>query len=298
LDDYNEDSDMRDQGVPGGDIWDPLKTYSLNQAVSAYDPVEPFTDRAYRSLIDDNTGNDPLNNPVAWQLEWVEDNSRNVDPRLDWTVGRRGIPYWDWGVHTGSDWIRDQTYAGPYSPKKQVYKKSEEGTYTEVGGWTGGWTANGYRMIRYAEVLLLLAECQINLGDLDGARQNINQVRSRAANPDGFVKESDGITSASNYVIGEYLAAVFPFDNANNALKALARERKLELGMEGHRWFDLNRWGNTVIELNRALDYEKNMPWGRATYGDASVGSEDTSYPIPQRQIDISNEVLVQIDGH
>jgi len=50
-----------------------------------------------------------------------------LDPRLDWTVGRRGIPYWDWGKHTGQDWIRDQTYAGPYSPKKQVYKKSQEG---------------------------------------------------------------------------------------------------------------------------------------------------------------------------
>ena len=55
---------------------------------------------------------------------------------------------------TGSDWIRDQTYAGPYSPKKQVYKKSQEGQYTEVGNWTSGCTANGYRMIRYADVLL------------------------------------------------------------------------------------------------------------------------------------------------
>ena len=71
-----------------------------------------------------------------------------LDPRLDWSVGRRGIPYWDWGRHTGGDWIRDPTYAGPYSPKKQVYKKSQEGIYTEVGNWTSGYTANGYRMIR------------------------------------------------------------------------------------------------------------------------------------------------------
>ena len=84
-----------------------------------------------------------------------------LDPRLDWSVGRRGIPYWDWGLHTGADWIRDQTYSGPYSPKKQVYKKSQEGQYTEVGNWTSGWTANGYRMIRYADVLLMVAECQI-----------------------------------------------------------------------------------------------------------------------------------------
>jgi murein DD-endopeptidase MepM/ murein hydrolase activator NlpD len=46
----------------------------------------------------------------------------NLDPRLDWSVGRRGIPYLDWGDHTGQDWIRDQSYSGPYNPKKQVYK--------------------------------------------------------------------------------------------------------------------------------------------------------------------------------
>jgi hypothetical protein len=71
-------------------------------------------------------------------------------------------------------------------------------------------------------------------------------------------------------------------------------ERKLELGMEGHRWFDLNRWGITVEELNRALQYEKSMPWGRSLYGDAFVGPEDVTYPIPQKQIDMSQKRLVQ----
>jgi hypothetical protein len=69
-----------------------------------------------------------------------------LDPRLDWTVGRRGIPYLDWGPHTGQDWIRDQSYAGPYSPKKQVFKKSQEGALTEVGNWTSGCTVAACRM--------------------------------------------------------------------------------------------------------------------------------------------------------
>jgi hypothetical protein len=215
-----------------------------------------------------------------------------LDPRLDWSVGRRGIPYWDWGKHTGADWLRDQTYAGPYSPKKQVYKKSQEGLYTEVGSWTSGFTANGYRMIRYADVLLLLAECQIETGDLSGALANINLVRARAANPAGFVKEADGITNAANYVISEYPS----FPDADYARKALRMERKLELGMEGHRWFDLNRWGITVEELTRALDYEKTTPWGINMYGGSYtvVGPEDVTYPIPQRQIDLSHGNLVQ----
>lgn len=296
---YNlpENSDFRDQGVLGGSVWDSTKTYNLkpywweeDDACTAYDPDDRFRDLAYITLIDNNSGNNPVTSPDAWQLVWTEDNSKPVDPRLDWTIGRRGILYWDWGVHTGSDWIRDQSFAGPYSPKKQVYKKSQEDIFTELGGWTSGFTANGYRMIRYADVLLLLAECQIETGDLEGALANINAVRARAANPDGFVKEEDGITPAANYFIGLYPS----FPDADYARKALRMERKLELGMEGHRYFDLNRWGITVDELNRALEYEKTTPWGARMYYNAIVGPEDITYPIPQVQIDMSNGNLVQ----
>jgi hypothetical protein len=220
-----------------------------------------------------------------------------LDPRIDWAVGRRGIPYWDWGIMTGSDWVRDQTYAGPWQNKKQVYKKSQEKQLTDVTSWTSGLTANGYRMIRFADVLLLLAECQIETNDLAGARTNVNLVRARAAIPAGWVKTLDGTANAANYVINEYPASGAPFDTKENARKALYMERKLELGMEGHRWFDLNRWGITVTELNRVLTYEKTTPWGKtAIYnnGAAVVGAEDVTYPIPQRQIDLMNGVLVQ----
>jgi hypothetical protein len=218
------------------------------------------------------------------------EDTGELDPRLDWSVGRRGIPYWDWGEHTGSDWVRDQSYAGPYSPKKQVYKKSQEGILTETNSWTSGYTANGYRMIRFADVLLLLAECQIETDDLTGALTNINAVRARAANTVGFVKEADGVTPAANYQISEYPS----FPDADYARKALRMERKLELGMEGHRMFDLNRWEITVQELNRILEYEKTMPWGDAMYYNATVGPEDIYYPVPQHQIDLSEGRLVQ----
>jgi len=297
---YNlpENVDLRDQGVTGGGLWDPAKTYNTgfywwitSEGCTVYDPAEPFTDLGYETIIDNNIGNDPFTSPAAWELKWKEDNSKPTDSRLDWSVGRRGIPYWDWGVHTGSDWLRDQSYAGPYSPKKQVYKKSQEGIFTDTESWTGGFTANGYRMIRYADVLLLLAECQIETGDLTGALENINAVRARAANPDGFVKEADGITPAANYQISEYPS----FPDVDYARKALRMERKLELGMEGHRMFDLNRWGITVEELNRILDYERETPWGDSMYGTyTTVGPEDVTYPIPQQQIDLSNGRLVQ----
>lgn len=251
------------------------------------------TDANGLPLLDGSYNSDPVLNDQGLapdDASYVEDPG-NLDPRLDWSVGRRGIPYLDWGDHTGSDWVRDQSYAGPFSPKKQVYRKSQEGTLTEVGNWTSGWTANGYRMIRYSDVLLLLAECQIETGDLEGARTNINAVRSRAANPDGFVKEDDGTTDAANYVIGTYDDA---FASADAAMDALMMERKLELGMEGHRLFDMKRRGQAwvVSEANRILDYEK--PLRSSLYGNASFGAEDFNYPVPQRQIDLSNGNLSQ----
>ncbi len=256
----------------------------------SYDLVNSFKTSNGLPLLDNSYTNDPLADDKGLTVDDpFTPDSRPVDPRLDWTVGRRGIPYLDWGPHTGQDWIRDQSYAGPYSPKKQVYKKSQEGNLTEVGNWTSGWTANGYRLIRYADVLLLLAECQIQTDDLSGARANVNLIRARAANPDGFVKNDDG-SNAANYSVAEYPASAF--DTKDNAMKALMMERKLELGMEGHRYWDLQRWGNVQSELSRVLNFEKTKL--SPLYGSAAVGPEDVNYPVPQAQIDLTVGRFVQ----
>ena len=299
---------LRDQGTPSTRVWeddngnpsDKSDEYLVGDVVTMYDPAEPYSDRVYRSLTGTDTlpniGNNPLTSPTNWELLWVENNSPEVDPRLDWSVGRRGIPYWDWGVHTGSDWIHDQSYAGPYSPKKQVYKKSQEGIYTDTERrryytyFDECLTANGYRMIRYADVLLLKAECEAMIPTDDWGLGEVNAVRKRAANPDGFVKEDDGTTNAANYVISSYPS----FASPEEALKAIKFERKLELGQEGHRYYDLQRWGDIQTELNRILQYEKTMEWGTAMYGDAIVGPEDVNFPVPQQQIDESNGKLLQ----
>ena len=259
----------------------------------SHDFVNSFRTSGGLPLLDDTYNTQPvLNDQGLTPAQVFVEDANPLDPRLDWSVGRRGIPYLDWGNHTGSDWIRDPTYAGPFSPKKQVYRRVQTGQFTEVGNWTSGWTANGYRLIRFADVLLLLAECQIETNDLPNARININLIRARAANPAGFVKEADGTTNAANYVINQYPVTGAPFDTQVNARRALRFERKLELGMEGHRYFDLQRWGNAVTELNRVLTYEKTQ---RAVlYGPAIVGPEDVNYPIPQLQLDITLGKLKQ----
>jgi len=295
-DSYDDETVTSDQGLPASKPWDANKNYYTGDIVNIYDPADPYTDRQYSSLsgaVDTpNQGNNPLTSPVDWAFDSIVfvQYAGRLDPRLDWSVGRRGIPYWDWGRHTGKDWIRDQTYAGPYSPKKQVYKKSQEGIYTEVGNWTSGYTANGYRMIRYADVLLLKAECEAWSGTDDLGLGEVNAVRTRAANPDGFVKEEDGVTPAANYVIGLYPA----FPDQQFAKKAIMFERRLELGQEGHRFYDLQRWNIVVPELNRILYYERTMPWGKSHYWNYIVGPEDVNYPIPQRQIDESHGRIIQ----
>ena len=107
----------------------------------------------------------------------------------------------------------------------------------------------------------------------------------------GFVVEDDGTTLAANYVVDEYTVA---FASTADAMEKIMMERKLELGQEGHRYYDLQRWGIVVTEGNRILDYEKTMPWGASLYGGATIGSEDANFPVPQRQIDLHHGNLLQ----
>jgi hypothetical protein len=124
-------------------------------------------------------------------------------------------------------------------------------------------------------------------GDLGFAE--VNSLRARAAV--SFVYEADGTTPAANYVVAEYTVAPA---NGTEAMTRIKFERKLELGQEGHRYYDLQRWGDVQTDLNRILAYEKTMEWGTALYGSATVGAEDVNFPVPQRQIDLANGNLVQ----
>lgn len=217
-----------------------------------------------------------------------------LDPRLDHSVGRRGIPYLDWIAHPGKAWIRNQPYAGPYSPKKYVYYRSQEGSFTDASSWTRGYALMNYTIIRYADVLLMAAEAEVELGNLETARDLVNQVRARAANQDHWVKNPDG-SDAANYQISLYND---PWTDAATARNAVRFERMLELSGEGHRFFDLVRWGIADSVLNEYLDYEGQILVTK--FGGASfVAGKNEYYPIPQTQIDIQgSDVLTQNPGY
>jgi hypothetical protein len=231
-----------------------------------------------------------------------------LDARLDWTVGRRGIPYLDWGVHPGKAWIRVQSVAGPYSPIKTIYYQAAAATTSAFSRWT----SNNYTMIRFADVLLWAAEVEVEIGSLDKAQSYVNMVRARAANPAGWVKKYvdtasplKGFTNepAANYKVGLYTNQ-FVSKGKEFAREAVRFERKIEFGMEGHRFFDLRRWDNgtgyMANLLNAYVKHETSIAGYDFTYMKGATFKKGKSelYPIPQAQIDLSvvngNSVLKQ----
>ncbi len=211
----------------------------------------------------------------------------NLDPRLDHSIGRRGIPFLDWGIHPGRNWIRDQAYAGPYSPKKFSYYQSGIGVENDVSAWTPGYTAVNYNILRFADVLLMAAETEIELDNLEQGRAYINRVRTRAQN--AIPADSD-----SRYVINPYP----PFGNQSEARLAVRFERKLELALEGHRFYDLVRWGIAEETLNAYLQYEDQFltpPFAGARF----TAGKNEYLPIPQTEIDLQGaDVIVQNRGY
>ncbi|HMJ68057.1 MAG TPA: RagB/SusD family nutrient uptake outer membrane protein [Cyclobacteriaceae bacterium] len=245
----------------------------------------PLLDNSFRSPANELKNDEGITSATAFTPD-----AGLIDPRLDLTIGRRGIPFLDWGPHAGFSWIRDQTYAGPYSPKKYTYAKAEA-TSNDGSGWTPGYTAINFMIIRFSDVLLMDGEAHIMTGDFETARTYINMIRTRAGNTASWVKDAGGVANAANYMIGTYLV---PFASEADALTKLRFERKLELGLEGHRFYDLIRWGTAAAELNAYLAYDGAKIPSHFLDAQFTVG-KDELLPIPQRQIDLQTaEVLKQ----
>ena len=217
-----------------------------------------------------------------------KDNSE-VDPRLDYTVGRVGIPYKDYGSAKAS-WIRNLANGGPWMPNKNIQWKDEVGTYFVSGGWGQGQLGKNQIVMRYADLLLMAAECEVEAGSLEKAREYVNLVRDRAAKST-FVK--NGALDAANYKINTYTAA---WTDKNVAREAVRRERYIELGMEGLRFFDLVRWGVADVVRNAFIAKEGKIRTSLA--GSKFVKGKDEYLPIPENVISQSGGNLKQNSGY
>ena len=223
----------------------------------------------------------------------TENYDGTLDPRLDFTVGRIGFP---WRGHTYTEgWCRAYDVYGEYSNKK-AWPAPEEA----LAAWPWGANALNYMFIRYADILLLKAEALVELASgtnaatdegLVEARALVNQVRQRAANSvDGSYSPVDLDPAKADYYVGLY-----PTDWDGNlywtkerARMAVRFERRLELALEGNRWFDLVRWGNDYL-LNTINTYMTGEAALRPYYQGRSITANEIFLPIHIDEVDNSN---------
>ena len=144
---------------------------------------------------------------------------------------------------------------------------------------TTGWGGNDWILIRYADVMLLLAEAKMNLGKSSEAIVLVNEVRSRAGLPSYQEAQNDPIYKSKYPTLKD----------------AILHERRVELAFENQRWFDLIR-NYTAQEL---VDYFKKKR--QADYGNAkisNISTKDRYYPIPFDEYKLNPEKMYQNTGY
>lgn len=217
---------------------------------------------------------------VKTTVDGNDDYQGNVDPRLDFTVGRLGMPF---RGHTYNlSWCRAYELYGEYSGKKGLIDPSSSDM---VQGWPWGASALNFCLIRYADIVLLKAEALIEQNkSLDTARELINSVREKAARSINSDYSPVDIDPMKAY----YMVGLYPNDSKwtqDYARKAVRMERRLELAMEGNRWFDLVRWGTVVDTVNKYMQSEKRY---RTYYEGSSISDDEIYLPTPYDEVNNS----------
>jgi hypothetical protein len=225
-----------------------------------------------------------------------------IDPRVDFLLARRGVDFLGWGIHPGSDWIREPANGGPFMTKIFMHRKDEQSLNLNGSGFSNG---KNFRIIRYANILLWRAECALEDNDLEMARTLVNQVRTRAKTSTptmGLCTSTKNLLSnpvvdytkpAANYMVEPYPGpGVYPFDSKANALLAVQNEIRLEFACGPWRFFDLRRWGILAPTLNAFI--AQDITFRTFMQGASFNATQDDYWPLPQDQIDLQKGVLTQ----
>ncbi|SFG21002.1 Starch-binding associating with outer membrane [Prevotella sp. KH2C16] len=216
----------------------------------------------------------------------------NADPRLFLTVGMPGLPYEfnaNFIMDRTSTWSRSNGLYGYYVTLKQNIDPDLIGTYLIKGSY---WASPMNRIVfRYADVLLERAEAYAQLGNAGQAIQLVNELRTRAAGSTQMISNYH-----SRYGVNIYVRNYTGNYDKEQALKIVKMERRLELGMESERFFDLVRWGEAATVLNKYYAEEAN---DCAIYSSAKfTANKDEYLPIPYSQIAASNGHYTQNIGN
>ncbi|WP_298537386.1 RagB/SusD family nutrient uptake outer membrane protein [uncultured Algibacter sp.] len=226
-----------------------------------------------------------------------------LDPRVDWTIARRGIPFLDWGPMSGGDWMLDQAGMGPFlNTKIMFWKRNFKTISINTPTWSAGLNGNNFRLFRLSHIILWRAEVAVEENDLGTAKDMVNMIRERASDDIVMGKVAnttfkagepiiiDENLPAANYKMGLYTS----FPDQDYARKAVRHETRLEFALEGLRFQDLVRWGIVTSTINKYLDSELadgRLPW---IQGANFKDGRNDHFPVPQSQIDLRPDVLQQ----
>ena len=216
----------------------------------------------------------------------------NADPRLFLTVGMPGLPYMfnaNYIMNQTSLWSRSNGLYGYYVTLKQNVDPALIGEYLIKGSY---WASSMNRIVfRYADVILERAEAYAQLGQTEQAINLVNQIRSRAASSTQMIS-----SYPSRYGVKMYISNYHGSFSKNDAVEIVKMERRLELGMESERFFDLVRWGEAASVLNKYYSEEID---NCAIYKDAHFTiNKDEYLPIPFKQLSASNGNYTQNVGN
>ena len=216
----------------------------------------------------------------------------NADPRLFLTVGMPGLPYMfnrNYMMEETSIWSRSNGLYGYYVSLKHNVDPALIGSYLIKGSY---WASSMNRIVfRYADVLLMRAEAYAQLGQTDQAINLVNQLRSRAATSTQMISSYPNLYGVKMF-ISNYRGSY----SKDQAVKIVKMERRLEMGMESERFFDLVRWGDAATVLNKYYSEEIDHC---AIYSAAHfTANKDEYLPIPFSQISASNGHYTQNIGN
>ena len=223
---------------------------------------------------------DDYNNTTAYPINGVP-NAQKWDPRLFHTVGMPTFPYkYEAEFTMTKDNSRTPNTYGYYASLKEVPQRSKGETFDNP--WQA-FAMNDY-VLRYTDVMLMRAEALIETGSLEEARTIINDIRQRAKN---------SVAKHIAYAADLCVIALYPatyFSTQEQARKCLQWERRLEMAMEGGRYFDLRRWGIASKTLNAFFEKEKDVVYDGQTYAqyykDAHFTPAKNEYfPLPYIQL-------------
>ncbi len=227
--------------------------------------------RPTQELYDEFESGDPrrdaaIYEPTLEQVEASDDNTNNIN-----------------------------VYLGNRYTARKYSMMNPDTTWIKLGHSTRG--EINRKEIRYADVLLMYAEACLKQSspDVSRAKWALEQVRNRAR-----------ITAARTDILPEFPNYSIPLrgvgqigtkqlqDNIDDLYLAIQHERRVELAMEGHRWFDLKRWGILGDVMN---SYKGATKPQIATHMDAFVKGKHELFPIPLQERDL-NSPMPQNPGY